>query len=285
MGHGILSRRMAHDPWGKMVWSKWRSLVFDIFKRSFDGLLVEAVAVGAMMTGEEKSWESTVGGVVRFCAQVHRADIIDPTRCGTGASGGEQRQQRVPSFAANAADPAVLWPRNLNDWAKEQAVGSAMYRWLWVDKSQDDCEAHTRVAVIGQCQADKVHCPHTSPIPVDKKAFARSASSFTDAEKQDLPCLGTTFDNELEHIDYDSPPESENLASDSLSAYNCDSEGGNGWSDADDEDSDSGERGTCKPGVMGLKFQLDAARAGHSGIALANAKARRISVGVEAGTS
>jgi hypothetical protein len=70
------------------------------------------------------------------------------------------------------------------------------------------------------------------------------------------------FDNELEHVDYDSLSESENLASDSLSVYDCDSEGGNGWSDADDEDSDSGERGTCKPGVMGLKFQLDAARAG-----------------------
>ena len=40
----------------------------------------------------------------------------------------------------------------------------------------------------------------------------------------------------------------------------CDSEGGDGWSD--DEDSDSETRGTGKPGAMGLKFQLDAARAG-----------------------
>ena len=68
------------------------------------------------------------------------------------------------------------------------------------------------------------------------------------------------FDNEHKGVNFDSAPESENLASDPLSAYDCDSEGGDGWSD--DEDSDSETRGTGKPGAMGLKFQLDAARAG-----------------------
>ena len=76
------------------------------------------------------------------------------------------------------------------------------------------------------------------------------------------PDLGTSFDNELTQATFDSPPESEGLGSDSLSAYDCDSEGGEGWSDAESEDSGSGMKGTHKPGTMGLKFQLDAARAG-----------------------
>jgi hypothetical protein len=70
------------------------------------------------------------------------------------------------------------------------------------------------------------------------------------------------FDNEPEEVDFDSLCVSENLTSGSLSAYDCDSEGGDNWDDIGDEDSDGETRGTRQPGIMGLKFQLDAARAG-----------------------
>ena len=53
---------------------------------------------------------------------------------------------------------------------------------------------------------------------------------------------------------------SEALASDSLSAYDCDDEGGGGWEDTNDEDGDGETRD--EPGRIGLKFQVDAARAG-----------------------
>ena len=74
--------------------------------------------------------------------------------------------------------------------------------------------------------------------------------------------------NELEQImsdslsESDSFSESEVLTDTSLSAYDCDSEGEATRNDIDSEDSDDKMRGTCKPGVMGLKFQLDAAKAG-----------------------
>jgi hypothetical protein len=74
--------------------------------------------------------------------------------------------------------------------------------------------------------------------------------------------LGTSFDNESTQAAFDSSTESENLGSDSLSVYDCDSEGGGGWSDAESEDSGGDTKGTHKPGTMGLKFQLDAARSG-----------------------
>ena len=70
------------------------------------------------------------------------------------------------------------------------------------------------------------------------------------------PHSGIIFDDE------NSPSESENLASTSLSAYDCDSEGEEGGYDVDSEDSESGMGETCGPGLANLKFQLDAARAG-----------------------
>lgn len=56
--------------------------------------------------------------------------------------------------------------------------------------------------------------------------------------------------------------ESENPASASLSSYDCDSEGEATGNDVDSEDSDIEGRGPRNPGVMGLKFQLDAVKAG-----------------------
>lgn len=62
--------------------------------------------------------------------------------------------------------------------------------------------------------------------------------------------------------DSDPASESEDLASTPLSAYDCDSEGGGGWEDVDSDDSDGELRGARKLGIMGLKFQLNAAKAG-----------------------
>ena len=70
-----------------------------------------------------------------------------------------------------------------------------------------------------------------------------------------LPCSAVTFTDNGSLLS-----ESEALASDSLSAYDCDDEGGDGWEDTGDEDGDGETRG--EPGIMGLKFQVDAARAG-----------------------
>lgn len=69
------------------------------------------------------------------------------------------------------------------------------------------------------------------------------------------PCSAVTFTGNSNLLSG-----SEALASDSLSAYDCDDEGGAGWEDLSDEDGDGETRD--KPGVMGLKFQVDAARAG-----------------------
>jgi len=72
-----------------------------------------------------------------------------------------------------------------------------------------------------------------------------------------------TFDGE------NSPSESENLASTSLSAYDCNSEGEEGGYDVDSKDSDSRMGETRGPGLVNLKFQLDAAKAGeHHGLNL-----------------
>ena len=61
-----------------------------------------------------------------------------------------------------------------------------------------------------------------------------------------------------------SPSESEDLTNASLSVHDCDSEREGDWEDLDDESSDNEMGGTHKPGLMNLKFQLDAAKAGES---------------------
>ena len=58
------------------------------------------------------------------------------------------------------------------------------------------------------------------------------------------------------------PSESENLTSDSLSAYDCDDEGEENWEDVGSDNSSCEPRGVRGPGVMSLQFQLNAARAG-----------------------
>lgn len=68
------------------------------------------------------------------------------------------------------------------------------------------------------------------------------------------------FDGEPAQVNFDFLSESEDLGGNSLSGYDCDSEGGDSWNDVSSEDSET--RGTHKPGIMGLKFQLDAAKAG-----------------------
>ena len=68
-------------------------------------------------------------------------------------------------------------------------------------------------------------------------------------------------DGEPEQDDPGSLSESENLAEDSLSGYDCDSEGEGGWNDTDAEDED-GEMEIYELGLKNLKFQLDAAEAG-----------------------
>lgn len=76
-----------------------------------------------------------------------------------------------------------------------------------------------------------------------------------------LPHSATAFNDELERVGSDSFSDSENLTSASLSAYDCDSEGEAGMNSID-SDSDSEVRGTRKPDLTNLKFQLDAAKAG-----------------------
>jgi len=65
-----------------------------------------------------------------------------------------------------------------------------------------------------------------------------------------------TLNDNPEQVDSSSLSKSENLTCASLSTYECDSEGEDGWSDID---SDAGTRRTHK---INSKFQLDAARAG-----------------------
>jgi hypothetical protein len=76
---------------------------------------------------------------------------------------------------------------------------------------------------------------------------------------------GPPVENEPDQINSDSLSESEGLASASLSNYDCDSEGGASEDDVDSESDDVG--GSCRPGAMNLKFQLDAAKAGELCIA------------------
>ena len=56
--------------------------------------------------------------------------------------------------------------------------------------------------------------------------------------------------------------DSEDLTDGSLSAYDCDAEGEEGWNDVYSESSDDEMEGIHKPGLMNLKFQLDTAKAG-----------------------
>jgi hypothetical protein len=76
------------------------------------------------------------------------------------------------------------------------------------------------------------------------------------------PHSGRTFNGEPEQAGSGSPSESEDLTSVSLSAYDCDSEGEEGGNDIDSEDDDDETRATQKPGLMNLRFQLDAVKAG-----------------------
>jgi hypothetical protein len=71
-----------------------------------------------------------------------------------------------------------------------------------------------------------------------------------------------SFNDKPDQVGSGSLSESEDLASASLSAYDCDSEGEEGRHDLDSEDSDDEMRSTREPGLMNLKFQLDAAKAG-----------------------
>lgn len=72
------------------------------------------------------------------------------------------------------------------------------------------------------------------------------------------------IDNEPEQlkVNSSSSSESEGLTDASLSAYDCDSEGEEGWEDVLGESSDDEMGGTHKPRLTNLKFQLDAAKAG-----------------------
>jgi len=71
-----------------------------------------------------------------------------------------------------------------------------------------------------------------------------------------------SFGNEPEQVEPISFSESEGLASPSLSSYDCDSEGEATGNDTDSEDSDIERSGSRNLGVMGLKFQIDAVKAG-----------------------
>ena len=66
----------------------------------------------------------------------------------------------------------------------------------------------------------------------------------------------------MEQIDPDSLSESENLADEPLSGYDCDFEGEGDWNDTDIEDSDDEMEEVCESGPANLKFQLDGAEAG-----------------------
>ena len=88
-----------------------------------------------------------------------------------------------------------------------------------------------------------------------------SARSFH-RRKPDSLCLEKTFDDGPTQANFDVPSGSDNPESDPPSTYDCDSEGGESWSDIDSKDGDDRTKGTHQPGMMGLKFQLDAARAG-----------------------
>ena len=88
--------------------------------------------------------------------------------------------------------------------------------------------------------------------------------SFSLMSPSPHPCHATdiTVDNELVQVELDPLSDSENLASASLSVYDCDSTGEAVGNNIDSEDSDSEARGAHKPGLMNLKFQLDVAKAG-----------------------
>jgi hypothetical protein len=73
------------------------------------------------------------------------------------------------------------------------------------------------------------------------------------------------LDNKPGRIDLDSLFGLENLASASHSNYDCDSEGEASRTVVDSKSDET--RGSSKPGVMNLKFQLDAAKVGECCIA------------------
>lgn len=77
-----------------------------------------------------------------------------------------------------------------------------------------------------------------------------------------MPHLGTSFDRQPEQADVASLSESENLTSPSLSDYDCDSEDEVVRNDFSSEESDGPVTGSHKLGVMNLKFQLNAVKAG-----------------------
>ena len=99
---------------------------------------------------------------------------------------------------------------------------------------------------------------------VTRDSRATGRRSFSPMSSSPHPCHATdiTVDNELARVESDPLSDSENLASASLSAYDCDSKGEAVGNDIDSEGSDSEVRGARKPGLMNLKFQLDAAKAG-----------------------
>lgn len=157
-----------------------------------------------------------------------------------------------------------------------------MHRWLWVDKSKDYCEAHARVAIIGQCQTDTVQCSDVSSGFTDTRSPTRRDRTkqprgicdgcesesdrlefiFTDFTSPRSPSSGRMFGDEPEKVGSGSLSESEDLVDASLSAYDSDSGEDDGGNDVDSEDSDDEMRGTHGPGLMNLKFQLDAVKAG-----------------------
>jgi len=155
---------------------------------------------------------------------------------------------------------------------------------MWVDESKDHCETQARVAVVRQCQANKVRRPDVTFIFTNTWSPARCGrteqprgvynnqeheSDWSELILPDFPSAhsphlgsGTIFDGEPEQVDFGSLSESENLTSASPSAYDCDSEGEEGGCSIDSEGSDDDASATHEPGLTNLKFQLDAVKAG-----------------------
>ena len=68
--------------------------------------------------------------------------------------------------------------------------------------------------------------------------------------------------NESERVDPSSLSKSENLTNESLSGYDSDFEGEDGWNDTDSKDRDYETERIRELGLTNLKFQLDTAEAG-----------------------
>jgi len=136
------------------------------------------------------------------------------------------------------------------------------------------------MAVVSQCQADEICHFHVLSVFTNTWSFVScgrakspgrvyndwesksdgSVLTFVNVLNPHPPRPETPFNDEPERVELDSFSESEDLASASLS-YDCDSEDESG-NDADTKDSDSERRGSHNPGVMNLKFQFDAVKAG-----------------------